>query len=70
MYIKFSSVYSVLGPDVQLYQNTNIKISPGYNASKAGIVNLTKWMACYFAPKIRVNAISPGGIFENMVRSF
>lgn len=68
--LNLSSVYSVLGPDVQLYQNTNIKISPGYNASKAGIVNLTKWMACYFAPKIRVNAISPGGIFRKHSNKF
>jgi len=68
--LNLASVYSILGPDLQLYKNTNIKISAGYNASKAGIVNLTKWMACYFAPKIRVNAISPGGIFRKHEKKF
>ena len=51
--------------NLDLYKNTNVRISAGYNASKAGIVNLSKWMANYLAPRIRVNAISPGGIYRN-----
>lgn len=32
-----------------------------YAAAKAGICNLTQWLACYLAPAgIRVNAIAPG----------
>ena len=68
--LNVSSMYSILGPDLNLYKNTNIKISAGYNASKAGIVNLTKWMASYFAPNIRVNAISPGGIYRKHKKKF
>jgi len=34
---------------------------PSYSAMKAGIANLTKWMAVHFAPAgIRVNCIAPG----------
>ena len=53
-----------------MYKNTNIKISAGYNVSKAGLVNLTKWLASYLAPKIRVNAISPGGILRGQDNNF
>ena len=68
--LNVSSMYSVIGPDLNLYKNTNVRISAGYNASKAGIVNLSKWMANYLAPRIRVNAISPGGIYRNHQKKF
>ena len=36
-----------------------------YAASKGGLLQLTKWLATTLAPKVRVNSISPGGIFRN-----
>ena len=42
-----------------------------YAAIKGGLINLTRYMASYFGPKqIRVNTISPGGIFNNQNNTF
>ena len=35
-----------------------------YGVSKAGLIHLTKWLATALAPNVRVNAISPGGVFR------
>lgn len=40
-----------------------------YNASKAGIISLTKTMALELAPKIRVNAVAPGYVMTAMQES-
>jgi NAD(P)-dependent dehydrogenase (short-subunit alcohol dehydrogenase family) len=40
-----------------------------YNASKAGVIELTRSMALEFAPRIRVNAIAPGYILTPMQRA-
>ena len=42
-----------------------------YAAIKGGIINLTKYLASYMGRyNIRVNAISPGGVFNNQPESF
>ena len=35
-----------------------------YAATKAGMINFTKWLSKVLSPKVRVNCISPGGIFQ------
>ena len=43
---------------------------PAYSAAKAGISNLTQWLAVHFAPcGIRCNAIAPGFFVTNQNRS-
>lgn len=68
--LNVASIYSHLGPDYSLYEGTTMSNPAGYGASKAGLVQLTKWLATTMAPFVRVNAISPGGIFRNQDRCF
>ena len=41
-----------------------------YAASKGGVVQFTRWCSTVLAPEIRVNAITPGGIFRNQDPKF
>lgn len=70
--VNISSIMGVVAPTLDLYENSEMKNpNPGsYSASKGGLIQLTKWMSISLAPKIRVNCISPGGIFRNQDRSF
>ncbi len=66
--INISSDLGVISPDQRIYKDKN-KVKPvSYGVAKAGVVNLTKYMATYFARKnIRVNSISPAGVKNEKV---
>ncbi len=68
--VNIASMYGFLAPDLNLYSNTNINNPAAYSTSKAGIIYLTKWLASTLAPNIRVNSISPGGIFRDQDKRF
>lgn len=68
--INISSIYGLVGPDMRLYKNTGMGNSLIYSTSKGGLLQLTRWLATTLAPKIRVNAISPGGIWRKQPRAF
>ena len=68
--ILFSSIYGMSGPDLSLYAGTTMANPGGYGASKAGLLQLTRYLATVLAPAIRVNAISPGGVWRNQPRPF
>lgn len=64
--INLASVYGIVGPDFSVYQNTNMTMPAAYSAIKGGIINFSRYLASYLGPHgIRVNTISPGGIFDN-----
>ncbi|MBM3251618.1 MAG: SDR family oxidoreductase [Candidatus Omnitrophica bacterium] len=68
--INISSIYGIVGPDMKLYEGTNMGNPAAYAASKGGLIQLTRWLATVLAPSIRVNAISPGGVFRNHKEPF
>ena len=68
--INIASIYGQFGPDWRMYENTDMNNPAAYGASKAGLIQLTKWLSTTLAPDIRVNAISPGGVFTGQQESF
>ena len=42
----------------------------GYGVSKGGLLQLTRYLATSFAPDIRVNSISPGGVWRDQPKEF
>lgn len=58
------SVYGLVGPDVRLYEGTAMANPVGYGASKGAVIQLTRYLATLLAPRVRVNCVSPGGIFR------
>ena len=68
--LNVGSIYGVVGPDLRLYDGTKMGNPAAYAMSKGGLVQLTNWMATVLAPKVRVNAISLGGVFRNQLEVF
>ena len=62
--INVASIYGIVGPDPRLYEGLNMFNPAAYAASKGGVVQFTKWCSTVLAPEVRVNAITPGGIFR------
>ena len=69
--INIASIYGVVAADPGIYGKSGIHSPASYAASKGAIVNLTRYMAVHWAKdKIRVNAISPGGVFNDQPQEF
>ena len=69
--VNMTSIYGVVGNDLTIYENTNINTAAPYSAIKGGIINFTRYLASYYGRQgIRVNCVSPGGIFDNQHETF
>lgn len=66
--INFSSIYGAISPNPSLYNKSHKHI--GYSVSKAGVINMTKYLATHLAPEIRVNCVVPGGVLQNQDQMF
>lgn len=68
--IFFASTYGLVGPDFRLYAKTRMANPAGYGASKGGLLQLARYLATALAPRVRVNAITPGGIWRGQPEAF
>ena len=66
--INVCSIYGLVAPDQRLYRREGEapQYKPvSYSATKAGVLGLTRYLAAYYAGKgIRVNALTPGGVYN------
>lgn len=65
--VNIGSLYASVSPDQRFYDHLGFDPPflkpPAYGASKAAVVNLTKYLATLWGPSgVRVNALSPGGV--------
>ncbi len=59
--INVATMYATVSPDPRIYGESGLNSPPAYGPAKAGLLQLTRHMACHWGPlKIRVNAIAPG----------
>jgi NAD(P)-dependent dehydrogenase (short-subunit alcohol dehydrogenase family) len=76
--VNISSTYGVVAPDQRLYQDVkspyadagfNTPVS--YAVTKTAVLGLTRYLATYWGNRnIRVNALTPHGVFDNHDESF
>lgn len=64
--VNIASIYGVIGNDFTIYEGTNLTSAAAYSAIKGGLINFSRYLASYFGKfNIRINCVSPGGIFDN-----
>ena len=67
--INICSTYGLVAPDQRIYQREGKQTSFKpiyYSVTKAGVLGLTRYLSSYYAgTEIRVNALTPGGIFND-----
>jgi NAD(P)-dependent dehydrogenase (short-subunit alcohol dehydrogenase family) len=70
--INIGSMMGMFGPDLSNYEGTVMGIPPpDYFFHNAGLINLTRYLARILAGKnVRVNCVSPGGLFNNQPEHF
>lgn len=69
--VNISSIYGIVGPDFTIYEGTQMTMPAAYSAIKAGIINMDRYLASYYGKKgLRINTVSPGGIFDNQPKQF
>ena len=69
--VSISSIYGKIAPRFELYEGTNMTNSLEYSVVKAGINQMTIYLAqLYKKNGIRLNCIAPGGVRERQPESF
>ncbi len=69
------STYGLAGPDQRIYRKPGQEAQSYkpvyYSVTKAGVLGLVRYLATYYAgKKIRANALTPGGVYNNHDENF
>jgi NAD(P)-dependent dehydrogenase (short-subunit alcohol dehydrogenase family) len=63
--VNISSMMGTIGMNPWLYEGTTMSAPPDYFFHKGGMINLTRYLASHYGPtNVRVNVVSPGGIYN------
>lgn len=74
--VNIASIYGHLGPDQRIYDGSEYLGRPlsspaVYSASKGAVIGLTRHLATWWAAAgVRVNTVSPGGVFSGQNETF
>ena len=69
--INISSIFGAVSNDPSMYEGTDMVQPASYTFVKAGMVNFTRYLACYYGKQgVRANCISPGGYFNDQPKMF
>ncbi len=70
-FINIASIYGVVAPDFAIYEGMDFTSPAPYGAIKGGIIQMTRYLASLYGREgVRVNTISPGGIFHGQPKEF
>lgn len=69
--INLSSIYGVVAPEFDVYENQSFTMPVEYAAIKSALIHLTQYTAKLLkGDNIRVNCVSPGGIYDHQPAAF
>ncbi len=69
--VNLASTYGVVSPDPRIYGSSGVNSPVAYAAAKAGVINLTRYLAVHWREaNIRVNCLVPGGVFDRQSAEF
>ena len=69
--VNLSSTYGVVSADPRIYGDSGINSPVSYAASKAAVINLSRYLAIHWRDKnVRVNCLVPGGVYDRQDDGF
>ncbi len=69
--VNVSSIYGVVAPKFEIYNNTPMTMPVEYAAIKSALIHLNKYVVSYINDsRFRINSISPGGIYDKQPEEF